>query len=162
MAVVCVDVAATPVRVRRLLSSLLTPVVSRPLPPTQGEGPPRPFCSHVALPHQPGDEGGSSYDPYGWSKFSSTPSHTPRHLTSPSGSESGPAVQDRIAVLPATPSLAPRSSSPPPTGRELGAAGRLGLDLHYSVSYLLLRISPESGPTCPPGLTLWCNGSRLS
>ncbi len=102
--------------------------MSRPLPLTQGVGSCRPPCSHVPLPppHR-GGEGGSSVDPSGRSKFTATPCRTPRHITSPPlGSESRPAVQDSTAVLPATPSLAPSGSTPPPTGRGLGAGWPAG------------------------------------
>jgi hypothetical protein len=44
----------------------------------------------------------------------------------PWGLESGPAMQDDTAVLPANPSLATRGSAPPPTGRGLGAGGPAG------------------------------------
>jgi hypothetical protein len=123
------------------VSSLLTLVMSRPLPLSQGVGSPRP------LPHQ-GGEGGSGVDPSGRSEFSATPSRTPRHLISPSlGSESGPAVQDGSAVLPAKPNLAPRGSAPSLTGRGLGAGWiRINSYLHFS-------IPPESGQARYLGLT---------
>jgi hypothetical protein len=98
-------------------SSLLTLVVSRPLPLTQGVGSTRPPCSQVPLPPHQGGEGGSSIDPSGRSEFAATPRH---HISPSLGSESGPAGQVDT-VLPANPSLAPRGSAPPPTGRGLGA-----------------------------------------
>ncbi len=112
---------------RTVRCSLLTPVMSRPLPLTQGVGSCRPPCSHVPLPPHRGGEGGSSVNPSGRSKFTATPSCTPRHLTSPSlGSESETAVEDSTEFLPATPSMAPRGSTPPPTGRGLRAGWPAG------------------------------------
>jgi hypothetical protein len=112
------------------ISSLLTPVSSLLTPHREQTSPSHPGCGLSPTPLQPcsptpphqGGEGGSSVDPSGRSEFSATPSRTPRHLTSPSlGSDSGLAVQDGTAVLPGNPSLAPRDSAPPLTGRGLGA-----------------------------------------
>ncbi len=93
-----------------LVSSLLTLVVSRPLPLTQGVGSTRPPCSHVPLPPHQGGEGGSSVDPSGRSEFAVTPPHR----ISPSlGSESGPAGQVDAAVLPVKPQSGPSRLRPP-------------------------------------------------
>ncbi len=100
-------------------SVLLTPVVSRPPHPERG---PMLNPSAAMLPSPPGvrGEGGCSADPCGRSTLTATPCSTPRHLN-PSWAESGLAVLDATAVLPATPCLAPHGSAPLLTGRVVGA-----------------------------------------
>ncbi len=131
--------------------------MSKPLPLT------RPPCSHVPLPPHQGGEGGSSVDPSGWSEFSATP----RHHVSPSlGLESGPAVQDDTAVLPANPSLAPRGATPPPTGRGLGAGGPAGsgptaLRQLPALQLPALQNTTGFGTSSPSWADVVWNGSRL-
>jgi hypothetical protein len=111
-------------------------------------------------PHQ-GGEGGSCVDPSGRSEFPATPSRTPRHLTSPSlGSESGPAMQDGSAVLPANPSLAPRSSAPPLTGRGLRAGGPAGTTSARQLP--ALQFTAGIGSSSPSWADVVRNGSHLS
>ncbi len=138
--------------------------MSRPLPLTQGVGSTRPPCSHVPLPppHQ-GGEGGSSVDPSGRLEFVVTP----HHRISPSlGSESGPARQVDAAVLPANPSLAPRCSAPPPTGRGLGAGVPAGsgppvLRQLPALQLPALQNNTGFGTSSPSWADVVRNGSRL-
>ncbi len=143
-------------------SSLLTLVMRRPLPLTPGVGSTRPPCCLVPLPPPPhrGGVGGSSADPSGRSKFTATPNRTPRHLTSPPlGSESWPAVQDSTAALPATPSQAPCGSTPPPTGRGLGA-GPAGTG-HTALRQLPATQNTGFGPNSPSWADVVRNGTCL-
>ncbi len=109
-----------------------------------------------------GGEGGSSGDPLGWSKFPATPNRTPRHLTSPSlGSESGPVVQDGTAVLPANPSLAPRSFAPPSNGRGL-IAGRPAGTGSTALPHTPHQNATGNGSNSPSWADVVRNGHRLS
>ncbi len=70
-------------------------------------------------------------------------------------------MQDGTAVLPASPSLAPRGSAPPPTGRGLGAGWPVG-----SGSTALHHLPPQNttriGSNSPSWADVVRNGPRLS
>jgi hypothetical protein len=109
------------------------------------------------FPSPPGGEGGCNADPTGRSTLSATPRRTPRHL-SPSRPESGLAVLDATAALPAIPSLAPRGSDPPLTGRVVGAGAPAGSS--HKRQQLVPQCTPVSDS--PSWADVVRNGTSLS
>ncbi len=136
-----------------VVSPLLTPIVSRPPLPERGHMPNPPAAM---FPSPPGGEGSCSADPTGWSTFSAMPCRTPCHFY-PSWAESGLAVLDAIAALPAIPSLAPRGSTPPLNGRVVGAgllAGSPSKRLQLVLQCLPVSISPSWADVVRSGTSL--------
>jgi hypothetical protein len=136
------------------------------IPRREQTSPSHPGCGLYPTPLQPcspspphqGGEGGSSVDPSGRSESSATS----RHRISPSlGSERGPAVKGNTTVLPANPSLAPRGSTPPSTGRGLGAGGPAGSGPTALRQLPALQNATGLGTSSPSWADMVCNGPRL-